>query len=329
MKALVLEEPGKIEGLKIVLDREKPVPKENEIRVKVYAAGLNPSDYQVAEYAGIVRDKKQVVGLDIAGTVDAVGSEVSNFKVGDRVYYLRSINNLDGGFAEYSCTLAHTASKLPAAIPYEVAAVAPGAGFTAYQAIMQKLRVQSGKTILIHGAAGGVGGYAVQLAKLCGMVIYTTCLEQDAEYVKSLGADETIDFTKGDVYEKIAGLTDGRGVDYVLNTIGSEAATKDIDALAFGGEIAVTAGFPDFSKLHFYEKGISLHEMALGAAFTNGDYTAQCNLAKIGDEFAKLLEAKKIMPPALTVISMEEIPEYLKKLKEGKIVGKAVAKIVD
>lgn len=329
MKALVLEEPGKIEGLKIVFDREKPVPKENEIRVKVYAAGLNPSDYQVAEYAGIVRDKKQVVGLDIAGTVDAVGSEVSNFKVGDRVYYLRSVNNLDGGFAEYSCTLAHTASKLPDAVPYENAAVAPGAGFTAYQAIMQKLRVQAGKTILIHGAAGGVGGYAVQLAKLCGLVIYTTCLEKDEEYVKSLGADVTIDFTKGDVYERIAGLTDGRGVDYVLNTIGSEAATKDIDALAFGGEIAVTAGFPDFSNFHFYEKGLSLHEMALGAAFTNGDYKAQCNLATIGDEFAKLLEDKKIVPPALTVISMEEIPEYLTKLKEGKIVGKAVAKIVD
>lgn len=327
MKALILDEPGKVESLKIIQDREKPIPKENEIRVKVYAAGLNPSDYQVAAYAGLVSEKKRVLGLDVSGIVDAIGGAVTNFKVGDRIYYLRSIANLDGGFAEYSCTTAHTASKLPDEIPYEVAAVIPSAGFTAYQAIIQKLRPKTGNTILIHGGAGGVGGFAVQLAKLCGLTVYTTCSGKDIEYAKSLGADEAIDFTKDDVYAILSRLTDGRGVDYVLNTISSSSATSDIDALAFGGEIVVTAGFPDFSRLHFYEKGISLHEIALGAAHTNGDYKAQSNLAQIGNEFAQLLAEKKIKPPALTVITMEEIPEYLAKMKEGKIRGKVVAKI--
>ncbi|WP_068501134.1 zinc-binding dehydrogenase [Paenibacillus kribbensis] len=327
MKALVLKEQGKIESLTVVEDRDKPMPKENEIRVKVFASGLNPSDYQVAAYTGLASEKQRVLGLDVAGIVDAVGSEVNNFKVGDRVYYLRSITNLDGGFAEYACTTAHTASKLPEAIPFEVAAVAPGAGFTAYQAIIQKLRPKAGNTILIHGGAGGVGGYAVQLAKLCGLTVYTTCQGRDIEYVKSLGADEAIDFTKEDVYAVIAKLTNERGVDYVLNTISSASATRDIDVLAFGGEIVVTAGFPEFSRLRFYEKGMSLHEIALGGAHTEGDYKAQTNLAEIGDEFARLLVEKKIAPPALTVISMEEIPEYLVKLKEGKITGKVVAKI--
>lgn len=327
MKALVLEEPGKLQGLKIVQNREKPVPREKEIRVKVFAAGLNPSDYQTAEYRGLSMERKPVLGLDVSGIVDAIGSEVNNVKVGDRVFYLRSIENMDGGFAEYSITTAHTVSKLPDVIPYEVAASIPGAGFTAYQAIIQKLRPQAGKTILIHGGAGGVGGFAIQLSKICGLKIYTTCRGKDILYAKSLGADEAIDFTKEDVYQAVLNLTEGRGVDYVLNTISSESATRDIDILTYGGELAVIAGFPDFGRFRFYEKGLSLHEIALGISLTCKDPRAEYNLAYIGEAFSQLIADGKVKSPALTIISMEEIPEYLEKMKERKITGKVVAKI--
>ncbi|AIQ48571.1 zinc-binding alcohol dehydrogenase [Paenibacillus sp. FSL R7-0273] len=327
MKALILEKPGELESLTVVTNREMPEPKDNEIRVKVIAAGLNPSDYQVAEHAGLESEKKRVLGLEVAGIVDAVGSSVNNFKMGDRVYYLRSINNLDGGFAEYSVTTAHTASKLPDEVPFEQAAVVPAAGYTAYQAIMQKLNPQSGGTILIHGGAGGVGGYAIQLAKICGLKVVTTCLGKDIGYVCTLGADEAIDFTKGSVYEEVSDLTNGRGVDYVLNTISPDSATKDLEILAFGGEMVVTAGFPDFSQIRFYDKGMSLHEIALGAAHTQGDFNAQSNLARIGDHFGSLIAAGTIIPPQITTITMEEIPAYLKKLKEGKITGKVAAYI--
>lgn len=329
MKALVLEEPGRIEGLKIIHDREMPIPRENEIRVRVFAAGLNPSDYQTAEYRGLIRERKPVLGLDVSGIVDAIGSEVKNVKVGDRVYYLRSVENMDGGFAEYSITTAHTVSKLPDAIPYEVAASIPGAGFTAYQAIIQKLRPQADKNILIHGGAGGVGGFAVQLSKLCGLKVYTTCRGKDISYVKRLGADEAIDFTKEDIYQSILSLTGGRGVDYVLNTISSESATKDMDILAYGGEIAVIAGFPDFERFRFYEKGLSLHEIALGVSLTCKDPRAEYNLALIGEAFGQLITDGKVKSPALTIISMGEIPEYLTKMKERKITGKVVAKIFE
>ncbi|MEK4058461.1 MULTISPECIES: zinc-binding dehydrogenase [Paenibacillus] len=328
MKALILEKPGELDSLTVVTNREMPEPKDNEIRVKVYAAGLNPSDYQVAEYDGLESEKKRVLGLEIAGIVDAVGSSVNNFKIGDRVYYLRSINNLDGGFAEYSVTTAHTASKLPDEVPFELAAVVPAAGYTAYQAIMQKLKPQSGGTILIHGGAGGVGGYAIQLAKICGLKVITTCLGKDIDYVRVLGADEAIDFTKGSVNEEILNLTNGRGVDYVLNTISPDSATKDLEILAFGGEMVVTAGFPDFSRIRFYDKGMSLHEIALGAAHTHGDFNAQSNLARIGDHFGKLIAEGKIISPQITTITMEEIPTYLKKLKEGKITGKVAARVI-
>lgn len=328
MKALILEEPGKLDSLTVVTNREVPEPNDNEIRVKVYAAGLNPSDYQVDEYAGLESEKKRVLGLEIAGTVDAVGSGVSNYKIGDRVYYLRSINNLDGGFAEYSVTTAHTASKLPDEVPFDLAAIIPAAGFTAYQAIMQKLNPQLGGTILIHGGAGGVGGYAIQLAKLCGLKVITTCLGKDIDYVRFLGADEAIHYTQEKVYDEISTMTNGRGVDYVLNTISSDSATKDLDILVFGGEMVVTAGFPDFSRIHFYDKGMSIHEIALGASHTHGDFNAQSNLARIGDHFGQLIAENKIVPPQITTISMEEIPAYLKKLKEGKITGKVAARFV-
>ncbi|MDS0527427.1 zinc-binding dehydrogenase [Clostridium sp. SHJSY1] len=239
MKALVLEENGKIESLKVVFDREKPIPKENEIRVKVCAYGLNPSDYQTALYKGLNDERKRVLGLDVAG------------------------------------------------------------------------------------------GYSIQLAKLCGLTVYTSCAGKDIEYVKNLGADVAIDYKNEDVYEVISKLTNKRGVDYVVNTIGTESATKDLDILAINGEIAVIAGFPDFNRLRFYEKGISIHEIAFGLPFTNGDYKSQCNIAKIGDELAKLLAEKKILSPRITEISLEEVPEYLMKMKEGKITGKIVAKITN
>lgn len=194
---------------------------------------------------------------------------------------------------------------------------------------MQKLKPQSGGTILIHGGAGGVGGYAIQLAKICGLKVITTCLGKDFDYVRTLGADEAIDFTKGSLYEEILNLTSGRGVDYVLNTISSDSATKDLEVLAFGGEMVVTAGFPDFSRIRFYDKGMSLHEIALGAAHTHGDFNAQTNLAKIGDHFSRLLAEGKIIPPQITTITMEEIPAYLKKLKEGKVTGKVAVRVIE
>lgn len=327
MKALVLKEQGNFDSLTVVHDRPKPEPNSDEIRVKVVAAGLNPSDYQTASYRGLAGNTTRVLGLDIAGIVDSVGGDVTNFNVGDRVYYLRNITNEHGGFAEYAVTTAHTASKLPDNIPFACAGVAPGAGFTAYQAIIQKLRPQAGKSILIHGGAGGVGGYAIQLAKLSGLTVYTTCQARDIPYVLSLGAVQAIDYLSQDVYAEIGRLTQDQGVDYVLSTINSDTATRDIDALRFGGEIVVTAGFPDFNRFRFYDKGLSLHEIALGAAHTVNDHAVQSTLADIGDAFAALLSEQQIQPPAITPITMEAIPEYLKRMQRGEIQGKVVAMI--
>lgn len=323
MKALIIQEPKSIAGLKII-DKEKPIPKKGEVRIKVLSAGLNPSDFQYVQYNEVANEER-VLGIDICGIVDSVGSEVNNLKEGDRVYYLRSIDNTHGGFAEYAITPAHVVSILPENVPSHVAGVVPGAGYTAYQAIVQKLRPVSGRTILIHGGAGGVGSFAIQLAKLAGLKVVTSCQGKDMDYVKMLGADKVIDFKSENVHAVTMEWTNQRGVDYILSTVGPEVATKDIDILAFGGEIVVTAGFPDFNRFRFYEKGLSLHEMATGAVLTSGDRQLEENIALIGNELAKLLAEQIITPPRITCIRLEEVPHYLNLMEQGQITGKVVA----
>ena len=137
--------------------------------------------------------------------------------------------------------------------------------------MIRKLKPEVGDTILIHGGAGGVGGYAVQLAKLRGMYVYTSCSEYNFEYVRSLGADEAIDYNKVDVHEEIMRRTNGRGVDCVVNTLNTWTATRDLGILAFGGQLVAIEGLPRFEEFTFFEKAISIHEVALGAAHINGD----------------------------------------------------------
>ncbi|NRG33073.1 zinc-binding dehydrogenase [Niallia circulans] len=325
MKALVIQEPKSISGLRII-EKKIPEPQKGEIRIKVQAAGLNPSDFQYALFNEVANEER-VLGIDVCGVVDKIGNDVNNINVGDRVYYLRSLDNIHGGFAEYAITPANLVSILPKEIPSHIAGVVPGAGFTAYQAIMQKLRPVPGKTILIHGGAGGVGSFAIQFAKFAGLTVISSCLSKDVDYVRSLGADKVIDFTTNDVHEETMKYTNQRGVDYILSTIGSDIATKDLDVLAIGGEIAVTAGFPKFDKIKFYEKGLSIHELALGLALTSGDSQAEKNIKKIGDEVAELIANNKIKPPKITKIKLEEVPMYLEKLKNGEITGKVVAEV--
>lgn len=327
MKALALKKPGTIDGLEIV-EIQQPSILADEVRIKVKAVGLNPSDFQTIEYTkDLDSEQVMILGLDISGIVEEVGSDVIDFKKGDRVFYLREMSNKYGGFAEYSVAKSNHLVKIPDNVSFEAAAASPGAGFTAYKAIEQKLRPISGKTILVHGGAGGVGGYAIQLAKRRGLEVLTTCLERDKDYVLDLGADLAIDFQKEDVYGIVDSYTSGLGVNYILSTIGSEGATKDLDILAFEGEIAVTAGFPDFSKVKFYEKQLSIHEIALGLALSNEDTKIQKSIQNIGEKFVELLANNEIVPPSIDLVGLEDIPHKLKEIKNGQITGKVVAKI--
>jgi NADPH:quinone reductase-like Zn-dependent oxidoreductase len=324
MKALVLDKPGTPESL-YTSDVEQPKPGPGEVRVKVYAVGLNPVDYKLAASGFPGWDYPQILGLDVAGVIDSVGPGVDEWQPGDPVYYHGDLSK-QGGYSQYATVTTRTLAWIPDGLSYTDAAALPCAGFTAYQALHRKLHVQKDKTILIIGGAGGVGGFAVQLAKLVGMKIITTCSRHNINFVKDLGATEVIDYQTENVAHCVQEITGERGVDYILDTVGSDSATAALEMLAFNGAIGCVAGLPDISKISPW-KGLSIHEVALNGAYLSGDDAALDDLAKIAMEFGALAGKGLIRPMVEEIVTLEEIPDALVRLSMRHVRGKIVAKI--
>lgn len=325
MKALVIDKPGTPETLYIA-EVAPPEPGEDEVRVKVRAVGLNPVDYKMAKVGFRTWQYPFIPGLDAAGVIDAVGANVTEWQVGDAVYYHGDLSK-PGTFAELAIAKAHAIAPLPNNLSFTEAAGLPCAGFTAYQVLHRKLHVQPDQTILIQGGGGAVGGFSVQLAALTGLQVISTCALRDFEWVRKLGAAEVIDYESEDVAARVREITEGRGVDAIVDTVGSNTATAGLDMLAFGGGIACVAALPDYSKLQSFGKAISVHDVALGGAYLSGDLKAQRDLARIGKELGALASTGKIDPMLGEVIKLEEIPQALQRLSQGKVRGKIVAQI--
>lgn len=325
MKALLLQDKDQWKEM-IVQDAEMPSPAKGELLVEVLAVGLNPVDYKTATGGNPNWSYPHILGLDVAGTVAAIGEGVTDWNKGDRVVYHGDLTK-KGGFAEFAVTTAKSVSKIPDAISFEEAAALPTAGYTAYQALNRKLPLQHFKTILIHGGAGGVGGFAVQLARHAGLTVFSTASSHNHDYVKSLGADYVIDYRNEDFKAKVMELTNGRGVDAVLDTVSRQSATDSLDVLAFGGHIAFIAGPPDFTVINPFTKSPSYHEVALGAAHQSNDLVALENLAEMGNELLALVEQKAVSPMLQEIITLEDIPQALVRLSERHVKGKIVAKV--
>jgi NADPH:quinone reductase len=325
MKAIVLDGPGSPEVLHLA-EAEKPVPKRGEIRIQVHSVGLNPVDYKIAAVGHPNWQYPFILGLDVAGVVDAVGEKAEKWKEGDLVYYHGDLSK-PGGFAEYAITTAHTAAPLPPGLSFEKAAALPCAGLTAYQALFRKVNINTINSVLIHGGAGGVGGFAIQLAALHDIDIITTCSQSNFEWVEKLGAKFIIDYNNENISERISEITKGRGVDVIINTISAESANRDIDNLSYNGHLICVADLPDMSCINFHKRSISIHTIALGGAHTSGDIIAQRDLSKMGEEFGSLASEKKINPMLEEVISLQDIPWALQKLSERHVRGKIVVKL--
>jgi NADPH:quinone reductase len=325
MKALILEKPGSPDTLRLA-EMPQPQPGQGEVRIKVQAVGLNPADYQFMAQGFPSWNYPFIPGMDVAGIIDALGTNVTGWSIGDRVYYHGNFSQ-PGGFAEWAITTAHTISAIPDQLSFTTAAALPCAAFTAYQVLYHKLHIQPGQTILIHGGAGGVGGFAIQLAALQRLQIISTCSVKNIEWVRQLGAKEVIDYNNEDIAARIKEITQGRGVDAIVDTVSSASATAGLDLLAFGGSIACVAGLPDFSQTQSFGKVISVHNIALGMAYLLGDKKAQSELADIGRKVAKLVTNQQIDPLLQEVISLEEIPLALVRLSDRHQRGKIVAQI--
>jgi NADPH:quinone reductase len=325
MKALILEKPGTPDTF-YVSKMPEPQPGDGDVRIKVYAVGLNPADYKFALRGMKAWTYPWISGLDVAGVIDAIGSNVTNWKIGDAVYYHGNLAK-PGGFAEYTIASSYAIAPLPQNLSFPEAAALPCSGFTAYQVLHRKLHLQAGQTILIHGGAGGVGGFAIQLATIAQLNILTTCSAKNVDWVRKLGATHSIDYTLEDVPAMVAKLTHGRGVDGIIDTVGSDSATTGLGMLAFGGGIACVNGLPDFSQMRSFGKALSVHDVALGGAYLENDLQAQQDLAQIGREFGELVSRYQLNPMLDEVIRLEDIPQALVRLSQRHVRGKIVAQI--
>ncbi len=240
MKAVVLTRFGGADAFEL---RAVAVPKveSRQVRVRVHATSVNPLDLQIrrGDYADHV-PLPAIIGHDISGVVEEVGSHVTEFRVGDEVYYTPRIFGGPGSYAEQHVSDVDLVGRKPANLSHLEAAGLTLVGGTVWEALVTRAQLTVSETILIHGGAGGVGSIAIQMAKAMGARVITTAKAADHQFVRSLGADAAIDFTATDYVEAVAELTRGQGVDVVFDTIGVDTLSRSPLTLAdFGRVISI------------------------------------------------------------------------------------------
>lgn len=240
MKAVVYTRYGGPDVLEVA-DVEKPVPRNDEVLVRLRAVSLNASDWEgltgkplYARIMGLFRPRRHVLGSDISGTVEAVGPDASRFQPGDDVF-ADTLGHL-GGFAEYVCVPEKILAPLPDGMSHEDAAALPQAGAIAWQGIVAKGRVQPGHAVLVNGAGGGSGMYAIQLAKLHGAEVTAVDNSEKLEFMRSLAADHVIDYTQEDFSRN------GRTYDLILDLVGQRSVFAYRHSLKPGGRAFYVGG---------------------------------------------------------------------------------------
>jgi 2-desacetyl-2-hydroxyethyl bacteriochlorophyllide A dehydrogenase len=254
VKAIVINQYGDKNELKEE-ELEKPEPKADEVLIEIHAAAVNPIDWKLRY--GYLEDKFAfdfpiVLGWDAAGIVTEVGENVSSFKEGDRVFVRPELTNR-GTYAEYTTAKADLVAEIPENISFEEAAAVPLAGLTAYQCLVDVGKLESGNKVLIHAGAGGVGSFGIQIAKNMGAYVATTGSTKNVEFLKSLGADEVIDYTKDDFSQIL------EDYDLVIDTLGGEIQDKSLNILKKGGKLVSIVGEPDQEKADELEINAQSH----------------------------------------------------------------------
>jgi NADPH2:quinone reductase len=300
-------------------DVERPSPGPGQVLVRVLAAGTNPVDAKLradGSFAGL--EPPVILGADVSGIVEEVGPGVTDLVPGDEVYYTPEIfgPGSNQAYAEYNVADANIVAKKPASLSHEEAAAVPLAGGTAYEALVRRLVIRVGETMLIHGGAGGVGSFAVQIARAAGTRVLASAGTENQETLKQLGADVAIDYTKDDVTEMALGDTTGAGVDAVFDTAGGDTVVNSIPATRPYGRIAtILGGQGDFTPL--YQKNQTLYGVLL-----------MRERARL-DEITRLIERGQIKPLVDQVFDLNEVGKAHEQLDSGHGRGKIVLRVAE
>jgi NADPH:quinone reductase-like Zn-dependent oxidoreductase len=326
MRAILCSQPKDDLSTTGLADLSMPEPEPGEVRVRVMAASLNPVDWKLCSGLAPWWTEPHVVGLDAAGVIDKLGDGVTGWKVGDRVVWHGNLRR-QGVFAEYATTVAHVLTLLPETVGWEAAAALPCAGLTAYQALVRKIRLQPGQTIVIQGATGGVGGFGVQIAHRLGAKVIALARPEKAYRARALGADVVLDYRAPDLAMQVRDANGGLGADAMLEVANPHDARKSLSLLAYNGHLACVDPLPDLSQTPAYTYAASLHEIALGGAYGAEDMRTQRDFAVMGAALVDMLASGTLDPMIEARITLDQVPDYLARLRKRAFDGKAVIRI--
>ena len=254
MQGITVKEAGSADVLHFGDIAKPEVCAADEVIVKVMAAGVNPIDTKLRKNGMMFDDAyPAILGCDGAGFIESVGTDVDHLQVGDLVYYCygglgqkSSNGNSVGNYAEYAVLKAAFVANKPDSLDFDSAAAAPLVCITAWEALFDRARLQSGQKVFIHAGAGGVGHIAIQLAKLAGAEVSTSVSSAEKEaFVRELGVDKVVNYTREDVTQALLDWTDGQGVDVVLDTVGGDALKQLIPAMRLYGDLVSLLQIPD------------------------------------------------------------------------------------
>jgi len=319
MKAIVIEKYGSPDVLQFK-EVERPTPKDNQVLVRVQAASANPLDWHLMRGepfiarlmgTGLLKPKSSRVGADVAGRVEAVGKDVTLFKPGDEVF-----GTCNGSFAEYACAREDRLALKPANVSFEEAAAIPVAATTALQGLRNKGQIQPGQKVLVNGASGGVGTFAVQIAKSYGTEVTGVCSTRNLDLVRKIGADHVVDYTQEDFTKN-----EQQRYDLIFDAVGNRSVSDYKRALKPGGTCAV-AGFSSMSRM--------FEHSALGPLMskTGNKKVGGMGMAKINQNdlvfLKQLVEAQKVRPVIDRRYPLSETADAIRYLEAGHAQGKVV-----
>src|SRR3989440_3484975 len=321
MKAIVYTHYGSPDVLQLE-EVAKPAPKDDEVLIKVYAAAANAADWHLLRgkpflvrlvIGGLLKPKHHILGADVAGRVEAVGKNVTQFQPDDEVFGNLSEGGW-GGFAEYVCAREDALVLKPANVTFEEVAAVPTAALTALQALRDKGQIQPGQKVLIHGASGGVGMFAVQIAKSFGAEVTGVCSTRNVDMVRSIGADHVIDYTQEDFTKN------GQRYDFIFAVNGYHSIFDYKRALSPKGVYVMIGG----SNAHLFQA------MLLGPwiSMTGRQKMGSMGVAKPNQKdlvfMKELLEAGKVTPVIDRRYPLGETAEAIRYLEAGHAKGKVV-----
>jgi NADPH2:quinone reductase len=304
MRAIAIEGFGGRDRLELV-DLPTPGPGPDGVLVRVRGAGVGPWDIKTREGLFGRRSLPYVLGVEAAGTVESAGENVADLREGDEVYVYSG-----GCYAEYVAAPAQKVARKPASLSFEEAAGAPVAGSTAYQGIVEEIGLKEGETVLIAGAAGGVGTMAVQIAASLGARVLGTASPPNHDYLRSLGAAEAIDY-HGDWVADVKTIAPG-GVDAVFDCVGGETFRRSFEAVRDGGRAVTTVAFGE--------------EVEPGRGITHHAFSARAERRRL-EKVSQMFDTGKLRAEIQDVLPLEEAAKAHEQVEAGHTRGKFVLRV--